>query len=61
MNSEDLKQLAIILDKASTEQIIAIQQFLNAVVVDKVNLASQKLGLIKVEEEAGEEEEQKED
>lgn len=59
MNKEDMKAMAVLLNKANAEQLIALQQFLNAVVVDRVNLASQQLGLVRevAEEEADQEEE----
>jgi len=56
MNKEDMKAMAVILNKANAEQLIALQQFLNAVVIDRVALANQQLGLVREVAEEGEEE-----
>lgn len=56
MNKEDMKAMAVILNKANAEQLIALQQFLSAVINDKISLATQELGLIReVEEKESEE------
>jgi hypothetical protein len=47
LSKKDMQELAVLLDKGEVDQLIAVQQFLSAVINDKIGLATQELGLIR--------------
>ena len=51
MDKNDMKALIDVLNKASIDQLIALQQLLGNVVNQKINAAAVNLGIVSVKEE----------